>query len=140
MPKRVFYHYEEREEFRPAGMWRNVSEKEREAYALCAADLMRFPDSFRNAMMRALDEWPHSAEAVMTNPTMNHQAWFGHAGCFLATGSPEDATRRGWHQLDEYEQHRANAAADEVIEEWKRRRRNGALPGQVPMPLDGLSA
>jgi len=49
---------------------------------------------------------------------LNQRAWIGHAGCFLATGSPEETTRLGWHELDDGEQYGANAAADAVIAEW----------------------
>lgn len=117
-------------------MWRNVSTKERDSFAAVTADLMAFPTNFEKAMRRALDEWPNSTEAALTSPSMNHQAWLGHAGCFLATGSPEDATRLGWHQLDGLQQHEANAAADRVIVEWKRRRRLKVLGGQYELPLE----
>jgi hypothetical protein len=130
---RVYLHYRDREECAPNGMWRNVSQRERDAYTLVTAELMRFPDKFEQAMLRALAEWPNSCEVVFTAPSMNHQAWLGHAGCFLATQSPEDATRLGWHQLTLAEQHRANAAADRVISEWKRRRKYQIAAGQLSL-------
>lgn len=120
-------------------MWRNVSQAERDSYALVTADLMAFPDKFESAMRRALDEWPESCEHNLTATAMNRQAWLGRAGCFLATGSPEDATRLGWHRLDAAQQHEANAAADRVITEWSRRRRLRILGGQIPLfdPMGG---
>jgi hypothetical protein len=131
--KRVYFHYTQREECAPDAMWRNVSQRERDSYVMVTADLMRNPALFTVAMIRAVDEWPNSCETVLTAPSMNHRAWMGHAGCFLHCGSPEDATRLGWHQLDEAEQHRANAAADDAIAEWKRRRRRRLTFGQLPL-------
>jgi hypothetical protein len=130
---RVYLHYRDREECAPEGMWRNVSQRERDSYAMVTADLMRFPERFEQAMLRVLDEWPNSCETVLTAATMNHQAWMGHAGCFLATRSPEDATRLGWHELSMAEQHLANEAADRVIAEWKDRRRRKLMAGQLSL-------
>jgi hypothetical protein len=127
--KRVYHHHDDREECASDAMWRNVSTRERDAFALVTAELMAFPDQFEAAMLRALDEWPLSCEANLTASAMNQRAWLGHAGCFLATGSPEDATRLGWHHLDSYQQVQANAAADRAIAIW-RHRRLWAYPGQ----------
>jgi hypothetical protein len=99
-------------------MWRRIANEEREGFVRAAAILMRSPVSFKAAMMRALREWPVSCEVNMTNTSVNHQAWFGHAGCFIATGSPEDCTRHGWRTLTKTEQAVANRMADEVIEQW----------------------
>lgn len=131
--RRVYRHYLEREECQKAGMWRNVSQRERDAYALVTADLMAIPTAFEAAMLRALEEWPNSCETNLTATSMNQRAWLGHAGCFLATGSPEDATRLGWHRLDAGQQWHANNAADLVIREWHRRQHLGILPGQTTL-------
>lgn len=117
--KRVYYHYSECEEFRPGGMWRIVSSAtERERFANSTAELMRDVPAFRESMLRVLDEWPKSCWMNLSSSSTNHQAWFGHAGCFLETGSPEDCTRQGWHRLTLGQQELANDAADEVIAEW----------------------
>lgn len=113
----VFYHYADLEEHK-AGMWRIVGVEARAGFIEAAATLMRDPERFRVAMIRAADEWPRSTEAAMTTPSLNQRAWFGHAGCCIETGSPEDLTRLAWHTLSESEQDAANAAADEAIEHW----------------------
>ncbi len=123
-PSREHYPYTELEEFHPdGGMWAipRASERDRfiEASAALMADAARFADSMR----RALAEWPKSCEVALTNPGMNHKAWLGHAGCFLATGSPEETTRLGWHTLDDGEQWAANDAAQTVITEWRNERK-----------------
>jgi hypothetical protein len=81
---------------------------------------MRDIPEFKRAMRRALNEWPKSCAVAMTTPGLNKRAWIGHAGCYLATGSPEETTRLGWHDLDDDQQRKANAAADAVIAEWHR--------------------
>jgi len=117
---RVHFHHEDREEFWPdGGMWRIVNgPATRQTYIDASAELMRDPSAFLVAMLRAVVEWPNSCRTVMTADPMNHRAWFGHAGCFLVTGSPEDCTRLGWHQLNPNAQRAANQAADLAIDAW----------------------
>jgi hypothetical protein len=118
MSRQVYFHYSQLEEHQ-AGMWRMVPVDEREGFIQAAADLMKKPDAFREAMLRAMDEWPNSMLAAMTTPSLNRRAFMGHSGCCIAVGSSEDLTRLGWHRLTEQEQDAANAAADEVIAAWE---------------------
>ncbi len=121
IPTRIHYPWFELEEYHPnGGMWATSPVLYRGIYIKATSGLMANPDEFANAMRRALKEWPKSVAVALTTPGMNHRAWIGHAGCFLVTGSPEETTRLGWHQLDEAKQRAANAAADTVIGEWRR--------------------
>ena len=115
--KRVYHPYTAWEEYH-AGMWVVTTGPKRDAYVKASADLMRDADQFEAAMIRAVNEWPNSCEVAMTTPSLNHQAWMGHAGCCIATGSPEDCTRLGWHTLTQDQQDAANAAADRAIVLW----------------------
>src|SRR5262245_55362482 len=116
--KQVFHHWQKLEEH-VAGMWRITAPSERDRFIDAAADLMRVPDEFQKAMMRAVDEWPLSMEAAMTTPGLNRRAFMGHAGCCIEVNSPEDLTRLAWHQLRPDEQDAANAAADNAIDYWE---------------------
>ena len=116
--ERVFRHYEELEEFH-AGMWRIERGDARKLHLQSAADLMRDSDRFKSAMMMAIVEWPLSAEVALTAAAVNRIAWLGHAGCCLATGSPEEATRAAWHTLNLAEQDEANRVAKEVLDYWE---------------------
>jgi hypothetical protein len=104
------------------GMWRKVPAVEQEGYIEAARRLMADPPEFLWAMLRVVEQWPNSMTAAMTTPSLNRRAYMGHAGCCLATGSPEDLTRLGWHRLTEEEQQEANAMADEAIAAWEERR------------------
>lgn len=119
--RRVHHHWEAREEYAGGcGMWRNVTgQAERQKFIDAASALMADPDRFHRAMLRAVAEWPNSCETNLTGDSINQRAWLGHAGCYLATGSPEDCTRLAWHTLDPGEQHTANAAADRAIAHWR---------------------
>ena len=120
-PSRQCYPWHEMEEYQPdGGMWSIPSPSDARRHAEAAAALMAVPPAFADAMRRALAEWPRSVAVALTTPGMNHRAWLGHAGCYLAVGSPEETTRIGWHQLDNAEQYGANAAADQVIHEWRK--------------------
>lgn len=115
--KRVYYHYLQREEFE-AGMWRSVGPDDAERFKAAARELMCDPDSFEAAMLKATREWPRSCEAALTADPINKRAWLGHAGCCVATDSPEDVTRAAWNTLSQEQQDAANAAADRAIEAW----------------------
>ena len=116
--KRVFHPYTICEEY-AAGMWRMVPAGEREQYVKAAGALMKDPEAFRQAMLRAVREWRYSCEMNLTSRAVNRRAWLGHAGCCLSVNSPEDLTRLAWHTLTPDEQDKANAAADVAIAAWE---------------------
>lgn len=119
---RVYYPYTECEEFADGGgMWKVIAGPTlRNKMAEAAARLMRDTTKFRAAMIRATKEWPKSCETNLTAEGNNQRAWMGHAGCFLATGSPEECTRLGWHRLNPAQQRSANLVADEAILAWQK--------------------
>lgn len=116
---RVYHHYTALEEYK-ASMWRITTGIERRGYIEEAANLMREPERFEAAMLRAVNEWPISCEHALTAESTNRIAWLGHAGCCIEVGSPEEATRAGWHTLTAAEQDEANASAAKVLEEWEK--------------------
>jgi hypothetical protein len=133
---RVFHHYEKLEEYH-AGMWKIVRGAERKNHIANAADLMMQPCEFKAAMISALDAWPNSCEANLTAESVNRIAWLGHAGCCIATGSPEECTRVAWHTLNAREQRIANKVADEALTLFLRRRR---LETKSPDLFDEVAA
>jgi hypothetical protein len=129
--KRVHHPYHLWEENKN-GMWRLVHGEKREPYIKAAAELMRNPAEFKEAMRRAIKEWPVSCEHNLSHEAMNRLAWLGHAGCCIATGSPEELTRLGWHRLNESQQGEANRVAAETIKEWESEARdNGCQSDQL---------
>lgn len=100
-------------------MWRSVSGDRAAHYIHASADLMRCPEEFKESMREAVKAWPYSAEHNLTCISLNRIAWLGHAGCCIATNSPEDLTRLGWHTLNQTEQDDANRVAGEVLKEWE---------------------
>ena len=128
-PSRQQYPWHELEEHQPdGGMWSIPPAGERQHLIDAAEQVMANPDQFRDAMRRALTDWPRSAAVALTNPSLNHKAWIGHAGCYLATGSPEETTRLAWHNLDDGEQLEANQAAADVIAQWHATNSGGQQP------------
>jgi hypothetical protein len=116
--KRVYYPYNLWEEYE-SGMWRICSSSEKDNFAEQAAALMKETLSFKESMQSALVKWPISCKMNLSAKCMNRRAWLGHAGCCIAIGSPEEATRQGWHYLTDEEQIEANRVTDEVISEWE---------------------
>ena len=135
MSDRVFHPYHTLEEFH-AGMWRIVRGTKRKDYIAASAELMKCPHDFKEAMIQVLNEWPISCEANLTADMINRIAWLGHAGCCIATGSPEEATRVAWHTLEPDEQDEANRVADEVVQMFLKMRRQQR---QMPNLLDMMS-
>lgn len=134
--RRVFHHYKDCEEY-AAGLWRPAQAKSRDRLVAAAKKLMESPPEFIAAMRKALSEWPNSCEYNMTNAAVNHQAWLGHAGTFLATRSPEECTRLAWRTMNQSDQDAANAAADLVISEWLAAHRSSGMQlALFPMEAD----
>lgn len=119
--KRKHFSYLDLEEYEGGvGMWRIVTgAATRQGYIDASSALMACPLNFMEAMRLALQKWPNSCINAFTAEGNNKRAWLGHAGCYLATGSPEETTRLGWHALDPAEQYAANDAADRIIREWQ---------------------
>jgi hypothetical protein len=119
------------EEFKPdGGMWSIPKVLARGRHITESAELMADPGRFANSMRLVLKRWPNSVDTAFNTPGLNLRAWLGHAGCWLAVGSPEETTRLGWHELDDAEQFAANAAADMVIVEHRRALALSEDPGQ----------
>lgn len=114
--KRIYHHCDVLEE---SSMWAKINGERADEFAEKAAELMKEPDVFKDAMRQALEKWPLSCEHNLSAKPLNRLAWLGHAGCFLATGSPEECTRAGWWRLDRDQQDEANRVADEVVKEWE---------------------
>ena len=102
-------------------MWKQLPVERREMAILASAELMVDHEAFEVACVRAVDEWPNSAEAALTASVINHQAWIGHAACCINHGASEDLTRLAWRTLTEEQQDLANAAADRAIGYWEER-------------------
>jgi hypothetical protein len=115
--ERVYHHYNKLEEYHQ-GMWRITHGEERKLFIKAAADLMKNAALFKICMARALEEWPNSCEHNLTAENNNRIAWLGHAGCCIGANSPEEATRAGWHTLNQAEQDEANRVAAEVLATW----------------------
>lgn len=102
-------------------MWKQIPVEQREMAILASAELMIDSQAFEAACIRAINEWPNSAEANLTASVINHQAWIGHAACCLNHGASEDLTRLAWRTLTQDQQDEANAAADRAIAHWEER-------------------
>lgn len=118
--KRVYHHYRDMEEFHSV-MWKQIPVENRDEAIRQSAKLMIDADAFEKACVRAVNEWPNSAEANLTASVINHQAWIGHAACCINHGASEDLTRLAWRTLNQDQQDAANKAADRAIEFWGER-------------------
>ena len=120
MFERVWRHYSEWEETH-AGLWRRVAGMERDELINKCSVFMADTSRFKAGMLRAIDEWPVSCEVNFTTPSLNRQAWLGHAACCIAIGCPEEPTRAAWWTLTQEQRDAGDEAAAETIKEWERR-------------------
>lgn len=116
--KRRFFRADELEEYR-SPMWQAVAPYRRPDLTRSAAALMKDAPAFGSACRRVTVEWPKSTEAAITTPSLNYQAWIGHAASALVLGCPEDLTRQAWRTLSDDEQRLANEAAMVAINAWR---------------------
>lgn len=110
-----------------AGMYLEPLPEHREQLIAAAALLLTDQHRLLAAMRSVTIEWRVASDANL-HECPNNRAWLGQAACCYATGATEDLTRAAWGVLTDHHRMLANAIADQVIDEWKRRtRRNPQL-------------
>jgi hypothetical protein len=115
--KRVYRHYSECEEY-AGDMWKVLPIEDRIGMPEKSAALMIDHELFRDQCLDVLESWPNSCDVNLSATVINHQAWIGHAACYLHHGASEDLTRLGWRMMTEEQQGQANLAADVAINKW----------------------
>lgn len=117
--KQVFYHYTQWEDFQN-GMYDEQKEgrTQRVQLAVC---LLSNPKELYQNMKRVTNEWKYATEQVLTDMSINHQAFLGQAACNIWKDIKEDETREAWGLLTNEQRRKANAVADRVDDEWRRK-------------------
>lgn len=83
------------------------------------AKLLSSPVMCRNAMDRAISEYPISTQQHLSKAT-GKRPWMGAAACCVAIGATEEEVRVAWNfHMTPAQQESANAIADSVIAEWE---------------------
>jgi hypothetical protein len=118
MSKRIYHRHEGWEDFK-AGMYRLPSKNDSIHQVSSARMMLSQVSLFFTLATKMVEEWKTCAEANLTNPSLNHQAWIGHASACYFCGASESQAIEAWHQLDYAEQLAANRIADEVIANWR---------------------
>ena len=98
------------------GMWSDVADRKsmlRQAIAFTGDHVQ-----YGHYMQRVIVEFPTGCENALTNPSLNHRAWIGHAACALAINCPEDITREAWGRLTDEQRLLANKQAERAICAW----------------------
>lgn len=116
--KQVFYHYTQWEDFKN-GMYDEQKEGRTQRVQL-AVRLLSNPKELYKNMKRVTNEWKYATEQVLTDMSINHQAFLGQAACNIWKGIKEDETREAWGLLTNEQRRKANAVADRVDDEWRR--------------------
>jgi hypothetical protein len=99
------------------GMWKN-RRKEMNRIQQCA-NLLSSPVECEEAMIRAINEYPISAQQHLSK-ALGKRPWMGQSACCIALGATEEETRIAWNfYMTEKAQNKANKIADEVIAKWE---------------------
>jgi hypothetical protein len=100
-----------------SGMWQR-RRKEMTKVQQCAK-LLSDPAECHKAMLRAVNEYPISAEQHLTK-SMGRRPWLGQAACCVEVGATEEETRVAWNfYMSPAQQDSANGIADAVISDWE---------------------
>lgn len=99
------------------GMWKKRKNEMSKVQA--SARLLSDPINCRDAMVRAVNEYPISARQHLTKHT-GRQPWIGQAACNVELGATEEETRIAWNfYMSQEAQDSANNIADSVIADWE---------------------
>ena len=100
------------------GMWSN-KRKDMNRIQDCAK-LLSDPVACTAAMVRAVNEFPISAEQHLSKST-GRRPWLGQAACCAQLGATEEETRIAWNfYMTDEAKAKANAIADRVIDQWEK--------------------
>lgn len=129
MIEQVFHPYTSWEDLKN-GMYEKTCFMDEHSLESAAEFTLKCPELLWECMQFVSHNWGLSAEHNLTNFRRNRQAWLGQAACCFMDGAPEYITKRAWNNLSPEEQKRANAVADEVINEWEWKYREGYFAWQ----------
>ena len=119
MIERVFYHYEQWEDYKNRMYDRpetGITSEERIQKAIeCLSDETICLENMR----KVVREWPIGTEQVLTNRSQNRKAWLGWCACFMYGGCHDEETRKAWNIMTDEARKSANAIAEKVIKEWE---------------------
>ena len=101
-------------------MWRKLEKSQEPEFVSKAIEFTGNHILYGQYMMKVIVEYPKSCEQFLTNPSINRQAWIGHAAANIAIQCPEYLTRIAWKELTEEQRILANKQADIAIEAWEK--------------------
>ena len=117
--KQQYYSYLDWEDWK-AGMYSNVPKSQEQDSIKKAIEFTGNAKLYGSWMLKVIEKWPIACAQNLTNPSINQQAWVGHAACCMAIKCPEHITRMAWAYLTQQQQDDANDQADIAIEKWKK--------------------
>ena len=116
--QKIWHPYWDWEDFQQ-GMWRRLTKSEEKPALELAVEFTGDADLYGSWMMRVVQDYPIACQHNLTDPSLNRQAWVGHAACCMAHKLPEYIVRKAWAMLSNAQRQRANLKADEAVSEWE---------------------
>jgi acyl-coenzyme A synthetase/AMP-(fatty) acid ligase len=103
-----------------AGMYKKIPTDQEEKSVSIALKVMINYNIWGEYMKRIVDEWFFSCQQNLSHKTHNRIAWLGQAAVCIATGMPEDITRKAWWRLSDRQRLNANEQAATAIRYWEK--------------------
>jgi hypothetical protein len=116
--KRVFYSYEQWEDFK-AGFYKDYTSKQLDEFKRDVQYVFSSVDITTYYMQLVINRWSISSQQNLSNLNMNRVAWLGQAACCIYSGVPSRATMRVWKMLDTQVQLRSDNVAIKIIKQWE---------------------
>lgn len=113
---RAFSHYHNWEDYQ-SGFYKSCRCKDKRKFQQ-SREMLLNPVRFAESAWKAFDVWPVTCAVNLTNTSINHKAWIGHAAAFVSHHACEKCTISAWHSLSSEEQLIANNVADLAVKEW----------------------
>lgn len=124
MIERVYHSYDKWEDYKN-GMYEKTCYMDDHSMIVACRETLACPELLWECMQFVSHQWIHASEHHLSNTNRNRQAWLGQAACCLMDGAPEYITKLAWHSLSDKQRERANQVADEVINEWEEKYKEG---------------
>lgn len=118
MIERVYHPYDLWEDYQQ-GMYEMTCFMDEQKLIADCEQTLKCPEWLMECMLFVSHNWSFAAEHHLTNTHRNRQAWLGQSACCWIHGAPEYTTKKAWNNLTEHQKTKANAVADEVIQNWE---------------------
>lgn len=117
--------------YHPWGKWEdyhfnfydNCTGKEKEVKIQSVLNMFNSVIETERCMNYVVDNWTHSMEHNLTNPSMNKIAYIGQCACAYYSNIPNIVTMTAWNLLSERVRDRSDKQALHILKLWEQKKK-----------------